>query len=170
MDLSELETKVRNDFHKITECLIKNSISITTMESITSGLIASFITDTEGSSSVFKGSYVTYSNEAKIMNGVSREIIDTYSVYSIETSADMARACRQKYNADLGIGITGTAGNVDPSNADASVPGEVYFAIDYNGSIHSKKVSLPAMPSRYLFKLSIASKVADELLSVISSN
>ena len=99
------------------------------MESATSGQIASLITDTEGSSAVLKGAFVTYSNEAKIQQGVPREIIEKYTVYSEETAAAMARACLQAYSADIGIGVTGTMGNVDPANPGASVPGQVYFAI-----------------------------------------
>lgn len=99
------------------------------MESATSGQIASLITDTEGSSAVLKGAFVTYCNEAKIMQGVPAEVLDTYTVYSKETAEAMARACTEAYNADIGIGVTGTMGNIDPSNPDASAPGQVYFAI-----------------------------------------
>ena len=99
------------------------------MESATSGQIASLITDTEGSSAVLKGAFVTYCNEAKIMQGVPAEVLDTYTVYSKETAEAMARACAEAYNADIGIGVTGTMGNIDSSNPDASVPGQVYFAI-----------------------------------------
>ena len=74
------------------------------------------ITDTEGSSAVLKGAFVTYCNEAKIMQGVPAEIIDRYTVYSNETAGAMAQACRKAYNANIGIGVTGTMGNVDPAN------------------------------------------------------
>ena len=60
------------------------------MESCTSGLIASLITDTEGASAVMKGAYITYSNEAKVLHGVPKETIDKYGVYSYETAEDMA--------------------------------------------------------------------------------
>ena len=54
-------------------------MTITTMESATSGQIASLITDTEGSSAVLKGAFVTYCNEAKIMQGVPAEILEKYT-------------------------------------------------------------------------------------------
>ena len=53
-------------------------MTITTMESATSGQIASLITDTEGSSAILKGAFITYCNEAKIMQGVPAEILDKY--------------------------------------------------------------------------------------------
>ena len=125
---SHLEEEVREKYDNLVKYLIKNNISITTMESCTAGQIASLLTDTSGSSAIIKGAFVTYSNEAKIRLGVSGETIDEYGVYSKETAAEMARACREFYDADTGIGVTGTFGNVDPENKD-SVLGEMYFVI-----------------------------------------
>lgn len=70
-------------------------MTITTMESATSGQIASLITDTEGSSAILKGAFITYCNEAKIMQGVPAEILDKYTVYSKETAEAMAKACAE---------------------------------------------------------------------------
>ena len=66
------EKKVREEYRILTKSLISRKLTITTMESCTAGQIASLITDTEGSSEILKGAFVTYSNEAKIMMGVSR--------------------------------------------------------------------------------------------------
>ena len=44
----------------VIKTLIEKQITISTMESCTSGLIASMITDTEGASAIFPGGYVTY--------------------------------------------------------------------------------------------------------------
>lgn len=98
------------------------------MESCTSGLLASMLTDTEGASSIFTGSLVTYSNEQKIKAGVRKEIISEYGVYSAQCAREMAQTVQKIYGTDIGAGITGTTGNVDPNNAD-SVQGEVYFCI-----------------------------------------
>ncbi|MGN0960180.1 MAG: CinA family protein, partial [Coriobacteriales bacterium] len=51
-------------YRQLTLLLIERGLSASTMESCTGGLIASLITDTEGSSAVLKGAFVTYSNEA----------------------------------------------------------------------------------------------------------
>ena len=67
------ESAVRHEYETLTRTLIERNITITTMESCTSGQIASLITDTEGSSEIFKGAYITYSNYAKIKNGFSEE-------------------------------------------------------------------------------------------------
>ena len=46
----------------------------------------------------------------------------------------MAVSCKNSYDADIGIGITGTTGNVDLKNKD-SVPGQVYYAIAFSDTI-----------------------------------
>ena len=70
------ESDIRNDYRRLTKLLIERGMTISTMESATSGQIASLITDTEGSSAVLKGAFVTYCNEAKIMQGVPAEILE----------------------------------------------------------------------------------------------
>lgn len=163
------ETEIRKNYRRLTEFLIREKLTITTMESATAGQIASLITDTEGASAVIKGAFITYCNEAKIMQGVPAEIIECYSVYSRETAEAMAIACRKTYQADIGIGITGTMGNIDPANELVSVPGRVYFAIcmDEPGQesdrVNSWHIELPAQPDRLQYKLAVAQEIYEEL-------
>ena len=161
------ESEIRNDYRNLTKLLIKKNMTITTMESATSGQIASLITDTEGSSAVLKGAFITYCNEAKIMQGVPAEVLDKYTVYSKETAEAMAKACAKVYCANIGIGVTGTMGNVDPSNPDASVPGQVYFAIVIDGQAESYYVELEPQPTRLSYKLAVAKEVYDALIKRI---
>ena len=104
---------------QIINSLIDRQITISTMESCTSGMIASMITDTSGASAVFPGGFVTYLNETKVFAGVDEKIIKEYGVYSGECAKAMAETVREKLNTDIGIGITGTTGNLDPNNADS---------------------------------------------------
>ncbi len=161
------EAEVRKKYDGITRLLIKLGKTITTMESCTSGQIASLITDTEGSSAIIKGALVTYSNEAKIMHGVSKITIDTYGVYSPETASEMANVCRNMYNADYGIGVTGSFGNVDPNNSD-SVPGEVFFAIATAEGTQSYHCSVPVQSSRLMYKLYMADVIAAKLRELLA--
>lgn len=165
--MSVNEYSVREKYHRLTMLLIERNLMITAMESATSGQIASLLTDTEGSSAIFKGSFVTYSNEAKIRMGVPEDIIRTYSVYSAQTAEAMAERCAAFYNADIGIGVTGTMGNIDPANADDSIPGYVYFAVYFRGAITSHTVKIEPQRSRLLYKLAAAEKIADTLLSLL---
>lgn len=101
---------------KIVECLRKQKKKISTMESCTGGAVVNEITNIEGASEVIEFSAVTYSNEYKIKMGVAREIIDKYSVYSIETAKEMSKAISNFTNSDYGIGITGKLNRVDKNN------------------------------------------------------
>lgn len=161
------EKQVRIMYERITRALIRKGLTITTMESATSGQIASLITDTEGSSAVLKGAFVTYCNEAKMMQGVPAEILEKYTVYSRETAAAMARACRKTYKADIGIGVTGTMGNADPANPEASVPGQVYFAIDFKGDVETLFVELTPQPTRLAYKLAVAGEIGERLENLL---
>ena len=114
--------------------LIDTHTTVSTMESCTSGMIASTITDTEGASAIFPGGYVTYLNETKVFAGVDEKIIKEYGVYSGECAKAMAETVREKLNTDIGIGITGTTGNLDPNNAD-SVQGQAFFSIVWKESV-----------------------------------
>lgn len=160
------EKEVRDHFTQLTNKLIEKGLTISTMESATSGQMASFLTDTEGASAIMKGAFVTYSNEAKIMQGVPRETIEKYTVYSEETALAMARSCKEAYGADIGIGITGTMGNVDPANVEASTKGEVYFAICYKNEQTWKK-QLPAQENRLMYKLAVCELVYEAVWNAI---
>ena len=157
------EAAVREKYGRLTRLLIARGVTITAMESCTAGQIASLITDTEGSSAVLKGAFVTYSNEAKAAAGVRAAVIEEHGVYSPEAAAAMARACREAFSADIGIGVTGSFGNIDPNNAD-SVPGEVWFAVSASDGVTVCHCAIPRQPSRLMYKLYMADLVADEVL------
>ena len=169
-DKNYIESEIRNDYSRLTRWLIKNGLTITTMESATAGQIASLITDTEGSSAVLKGAFITYSNEAKLMQGVPEEVLDRYTVYSQETAMAMARACAEAYRADIGIGVTGTMGNADPGNLEASIPGKVYLAVTIRGQLRSWEVEIPPQPTRLAYKLAVAKEIYDELALLLQIN
>src|SRR5574344_2440771 len=90
--------------------------TISTMESCTGGGLANAITNIEGASEVIKYSAITYSNEFKIKMGVSKDIIEKYTVYSIETANEMSKCISDFTNSDYGVGITGQLLRNDPSN------------------------------------------------------
>ena len=160
------EKTVRSGYRELTLRLIQKGIQITAMESATAGQFASLITDTEGSSQIMKGSFVTSSNEAKVMQGVPEETIREYGVYSRETALGMAQACRKAYDADIGIGVTGTMGNVDPANSD-SIPGQVYFAIARREGCDSFFRELEPCKSRLEYKMCVCGLILEELNKIV---
>ena len=91
----------------IVKFLIKENITIATMESCTGGLLASMITDIEGASAILKFSAVTYASEYKTYMGVKEETIVKYTVYSKEVVEEMAYNIVKVANSDIGVGISG---------------------------------------------------------------
>ncbi len=104
----------------LVELLVENlthlNKTISVMESCTGGGFANSITNVPGASEVFNFSAVTYSNEFKIKMGVDKNIIDKYSVYSMETANEMSKNISLFADADYGIGITGKLNRVDKNN------------------------------------------------------
>lgn len=116
------------DFKNIIHKLQLKQLTIATMESCTGGGVANAITNMEGASEIFKFSAVTYCNEYKIKMGVDKEIIDKYTVYSIETAMSMAKAISTFANSNYGVGITGKLNRKDENN-DTGSNNLVYVSI-----------------------------------------
>lgn len=121
--------------------LKENNYSLSTCESCTSGLLCSTLTNIEGSSEVIQGGYIAYSNLQKINIGVSPDTIEKYGVYSEECSKEMALCCKRKMHTNIGIGVTGTLGNLDNKNKDSEI-GTIYYTIALNDTLHSNKIKL----------------------------
>ena len=101
---------------ELVELLRNKNLTISTMESCTGGGVANAITNIEGASDILKYSAVTYSNEFKIKMGVDKEVIDKYSVYSMETANEMSKNISLFTGSDIGVGITGKLNRVDKNN------------------------------------------------------
>jgi len=85
--------------------------TIATAESCTGGKIASKITSVPGASAYFVGSVVSYTAKVKSEElGVSKELIENYSVVSAEVAEAMAIGIQQKFKTDYAIATTGNAG------------------------------------------------------------
>ena len=104
----------------VVERLMEKNKTISSMESCTGGGFANMVTNIPGASDVLKFSAVTYSNEFKIRMGVDSEIIDKYSVYSIECAKSMSKNISDFTNSSYGIGITGKINRVDKNNMSGS--------------------------------------------------
>ncbi|WP_072682703.1 CinA family protein [Arcobacter sp. LA11] len=94
--------------------------TITSAESCTGGLIASMITEISGSSDIFNGSIVTYSNNIKTQElEVKKSTLLEHGAVSIEVVEEMLTGVIKKFNADLAIAVSGIAG---PNGGTKSKP------------------------------------------------
>jgi len=108
--------------------LDKRNETIVFAESCTGGLLSSSLTSISGSSKVFQGSIVSYSNELKnsLLN-ISEDMLEKYGAVSKEVCEAMAINVKEKLGADWAIAISGIAG---PNGGSQEKPvGLVYIAI-----------------------------------------
>jgi len=110
------------------------SITISTAESITGGLISSLITDTPGSSKYFKGSIIPYTDYSKKnVLGLDGKIIRSDGAVSKKVCLEMAKKAREVFNTDFAISTTGIAGPSIPEKGKDV--GLVYCSIIGPGNI-----------------------------------
>lgn len=150
---------------KIIEKLTESGRTIATMESCTGGGVANAITNIEGASGVLKFSAVTYSNEYKIKMGVSSDIINKYSVYSIQTAREMALNIAKFADADYGVGITGKLNRADKNNSYGK-DNEVFISIYNNGKYYDKCINVDKK-SRKKNKEEVIKYIIDKLDEIL---
>ena len=85
--------------------------TIATAESLTGGGIGAALTAVSGSSAVYKGGIISYTNEIKHhVLGVSRQVLDQYGAVSAQVAAEMVSGVRKLLNVDVAVSVTGLAG------------------------------------------------------------
>jgi nicotinamide-nucleotide amidase len=91
--------------------LLRERRSVGLAESCTAGLLAARLAEPPGASQYLLGGVVAYSNEAKIeLLGVPAELIEAHGAVSPEVAEAMAAGALARFEADIGVGITGIAG------------------------------------------------------------
>jgi nicotinamide-nucleotide amidase len=112
-------------------------------ESCTGGLLAARLTDRAGSSAYFAGGVVAYSNEAKVsLVGVPESLISRFGAVSVEVAEALADGALARFDADVGVGLTGIAG---PDGGTPEKPvGLVCFSVVLSpGERITRRVQLP---------------------------
>ena len=103
--------KINQESEKLYLNCINKNLTITTAESCTGGMISSAIVHINGSSQIFKSSFVTYSNDmkSKLLN-ISNDLIKKNGAVSEIIAFNMAKNSLKILKADLSIAVTGIAG------------------------------------------------------------
>ena len=112
---------------EIVKKLKRKKATLAVAESITGGLLAGALTDVAGSSAVFLGGVVSYSDAAKkSLLQVRARTLTKHTAVSEEVAVIMARSVRELFGADYAISTTGVAG---PGKAYGQRAGTAWLAI-----------------------------------------
>jgi competence/damage-inducible protein CinA-like protein len=116
--------------------------TVATAESCTGGLLAARLTARPGSSARVLGGVTAYANSAKEnLLGVPAELIEAHGAVSAEVAAALAEGARDRFGADVGIGVTGIAG---PGGGSPDKPvGTVHLCAAGPGGRQARSVQLP---------------------------
>ena len=112
----------------LAETLVEKGLSLATAESCTGGGLSRLLTSIPGSSAFFIGGIIAYQNRIKTtFLGVPLNILAEHGAVSSATASAMAEGCRDKFDTDIAVSITGIAG---PGGGSLEKPvGLVYLAV-----------------------------------------
>lgn len=115
---------------ELAQFLIKNHISISSVESFTVGGFAHMIGSVSGISAVYRGSLVSYQTRIKrdVLH-IDEDIIQTYGVVSKEVASLMASQGQKMFDSDICVSFTGNAG---PTAMEGKPVGLIYIGIAYD--------------------------------------
>lgn len=122
----------------ILDKMAANGLTLSVAESCTGGYISHIITQHPGSSKVFLGGGVTYSNELKqSLLGVKAETLEQYGAVSGETVTEMVEGAISHFKSGYAIAVTGIAG---PDGGTEEKPvGTVWIGVSNGAKTQIKK-------------------------------
>lgn len=112
--------------------------TLSTMESLTGGLLGAEITRVPGASRFYLGGVVSYSLGAKARFGVPEELLA--KTVSAETARTMAEAARALFGSTYALSTTGVAG---PDPLEGEPVGTVYVALAGPGGVETRRYRFP---------------------------
>lgn len=120
----------------------ERGLTVATGESCTGGLLAGRLTARAGSSAWVLGGVVSYANSAKEqLLGVPAEMRAEHGAVSPEVGRALADGARDRFGADVGVGITGVAG---PGGGTAEKPvGTVHICVVGPDAVLTRALRLP---------------------------
>lgn len=131
------------DDHDLAEIVLEQcrsrNLKIAVAESCTGGLLGARLTSVPGSSDVFVGGVIAYSDAVKVRElGVSQPDLDEHGAVSEHVVRQMAIGAQKKFGVDIALAITGVAG---PDGGTAEKPvGLVWVCAAIAGRVEPRRI------------------------------
>ena len=147
----------------------QNGLRLASAESCTGGMVGALMTAIPGSSAVYMGGFVTYTNQMKIdLLGVDPALIEQYTEVSSPVAKAMAEGARARTGAEVGVSLTGVAG---PGGGTEQTPvGTVYIGVSTPAGTIAVRYCMPEYLPRHeirsraaLLSLALALREAEKL-------
>ena len=130
---SENKVVTDDEIARVINTLRERRESVTTVESLTAGMISARLADIPGCSDVLKRAFVTSCDEAKHeMVNVKKKTLKKWTAVSRQCAKQMAKGGAEKAGAQACISATGYAG--PPSGSDDTSVGQVFLGCFYRGT------------------------------------
>jgi nicotinamide-nucleotide amidase len=122
----------------VSDLLRERNATVSLAESCTGGYISSLITAIPGSSAIFRGAIIPYTNAAKHdLLQVDKKIFDTVGAVSRDCVEQLATNVRERLGSDYAISVSGIAG---PTGGTSQKPvGTVWIAVANREKVYAKK-------------------------------
>ena len=129
--------------HAVARQLNAAGWTLAVAESVTGGRVGGRLVGVAGASSWFRGALVTYATDAKTsLAGLDAQMLAGAGPVSERTSGELARNAAVRFDADVGLGVTGVAG---PDTQGGLEPGTICLAVALpDGSTPARTVELPS--------------------------
>ncbi len=154
---------------RVMQALLQKGATLSTAESCTGGLISKYMTDLPGSSAVFAGACVTYTNEMKIkLLGVDPAIIERETEVSHACAEAMAEGARKTLGTTYALSATGFAGPGGGNDRDPV--GTVYIGLATPMEVTSVRFTAPTGSTRKEVREQATLAALELLIATVSAS
>ncbi len=114
--------------------------TLTTLESVTGGVLGALLTGVAGASKHYLGGLVPYNLSAKSRLGISEDLVAQHGVVSAALAEAMAATAREVLNSTYALSTTGVAG---PEELEGQPVGTLYIGLAGPEGTQSRHYRLP---------------------------
>lgn len=140
--------------------LARSHATLATAESCTGGMIGKLLTDVPGSSAVYLGGVVTYSNTAKAaLLNVPTELLARHGAVSEPVAAAMAQGAVARFGSTHAVSVTGVAG--PGGGSDEKPVGLVFIGVSSPEATIVRRRLFGATTSREVIRMRAALTALD---------